>query len=292
MSTGEVMQYHEIALSVGPDDVDAVCNYIIENLSTGLLLEDEDGNSETVIKFYVAAEVEVTRQLDGLREYLDVINPQNKNSELRENLIRNIDWIEYYRKSVTPVYIGEGIVIIPPWDENEYPEKTKIIIDPRMAFGTGRHETSRSCLAEMENIDMVGKTVLDLGCGSGILSIYAALKGAERVLAYDIDPLAVDNSRDNFEINEVTQICRAEIGDIEAVGAINFDVTIVNIIREVIVPILGRLKEITRPGGIIVLSGLLTREREIIEQALRENGLNKYSPRLDNEWITFTVQVP
>ena len=135
-----------------------------------------------------------------------------------------------------------------------------------------------------------GMTVLDLGCGSGVLGIYTAKRGASADSGYDIDPLAVENSRENFAINGVSDICNAEEGDITHVHpGQTYDVIVVNIIKAVILPILNDISGLRAPGGEIILSGLLAQDRREIETALRANDLTDYKIHPDGEWITFTI---
>ncbi len=283
--------YQEITVRVPSEEVEAVANYIIENIASGLLLEDEDLSSTTAVKFYLSAGEEIDSRLAGLKRYLIDVNPNHAGIIFTKKRIKNLDWIGEYRKSVTPLLVGENIVISPPWDLGKHPGRMEIIIEPKMAFGTGRHETSRSCLAEMEQLPIAGKTVLDLGCGSGILGIYAALKGAAMVAGYDLDPLAVENSRENFSLNNVAAICRAEEGSIADIPAgETFDLIVANIIKSVIVPIVGDLERRLRPGGILLLSGLLEQDRNEVEAALREHHLEQFTIRHDAEWRTYTVR--
>ncbi|MEE9442933.1 MAG: 50S ribosomal protein L11 methyltransferase [candidate division Zixibacteria bacterium] len=283
--------YFEISVPVLHSDVDAVSNYIIENIASGILLEDEDDNLQTIIKFYPSNGIDINSKLEWLRKYLRAINPEYEKIETSRKSIKSLDWIESYRASVTPIFAGNSIVIIPPWDDEDYQDKTTIIIEPKMAFGTGRHETTRSCLAVMEKIDFNHKVVLDLGCGSGILGVYAAKKGASKVQGYDIDTLAVDNSLENFEINHVCDKCKAELGSIENITDEKYDVGIVNIIKAVILPIMPRLKEIICLGGYLILSGLLINDRTAIENALSEHNLVDCEIHLDGEWITYKIQM-
>jgi ribosomal protein L11 methyltransferase len=276
---------------VPSEQVEPVADYIIEHITGGLLLEDEDQSATTAVKFYLSSDDEVEAQLAGLQQFLGTIGSGQERVAFSIKKIRNLDWIDEYRKSVTPLTIGDAIVISPPWDRGRYPDRTEIIIEPKMAFGTGRHETSRSCLVEMEQLPMLGKTVLDLGCGSGILGIYAALRGAARVIGYDIDPLAVENSRENFVLNGVAAVCRAEEGSIAEIPVEEtFDLIVANIIKSAIVPIIGELNRRVRSGGILMLSGLLEQDRPEIEAGLRDHGLTDFTIRQDAEWRTYTVR--
>lgn len=290
MSIQPIQSYLEIALRIPSDAVELVSNYIIENLSGGLLLEDEDAAEATTIKFYLSADVDTDVDLSGLNEFIKESGLDSDDVTIKKKIVKNLDWIEKYRESVQPLSVGEAIVIKPPWTSEVFSGKTEIILEPKMAFGTGRHETSRSCLAEMEEINLDGKTVLDLGCGSGILGIYAALKGASRVSGYDTDPLAVENSRENFVINQVDAVCRAEVGSIADIPAeMKFDVVIANIIKSVIVPIVGDLKGRLDANGVLILSGLLMHDKSDVERALLKHGLDEFSVRVDGEWLTYRV---
>lgn len=283
--------YHEITVRVPTPCLETVTDYIIEHVAGGLLLEDEDQAATTAVKFYLSVDEDVDARLAGLQRYLQTVDSGGAGIELTKRRIQNLDWIGEYRKSVAAVPVGETIVISPPWDRLRYPGRTEIIIEPKMAFGTGRHETSRSCLAELETLPLEGKTVLDLGCGSGILGIYAALRGAARVIGYDIDPLAVENSRENFILNGVDAFCLAEEGSLAEIPAgETFDLIVANIIKSTIVPIIGELKRRLRPKGILILSGLLEQDRPEIEARLRQHGLNDFSIREDAEWRTYTVR--
>jgi len=291
MATDGAQYYQEIAVTVPTVEVDPVSNYIIENITGGLLLEDEDEEFQTTIKFYISDKYDIAGQLEGLKRYLAAINPAHADITFGQKRIKDLDWIDAYKGSVVPVTVGETIVVKPPWSDEPFPGRVEILIEPKMAFGTGRHESTRGSLTEMERIDLSGKTVLDLGCGSGILGIYAARQGASEVIGFDIDPLAVENSAENYEINKVSSVCRAYEGTLADVpDDKQFDVILVNIIKSVIVPIIPDLKRCLTSGGFLILAGLLEQDRAEIDAALIENGLNSFEIRTDNEWITYLVQ--
>ena len=289
--TDQAADYREIAVEVPADEVELVGNYIIENIAGGLLLEDEDDSNSIVIKFYAAESARLDSTLDGLKAFLVRINPGHAGISFRQKPVKNLDWIEAYKKSVAPILIGNHIVIKPPWSDESFPGRVEVLIEPKMAFGTGRHETTQGCLATLQECDLAGKAVLDLGCGSGILGIFAALKGAASVSGYDIDPLAVDNSRENFVVNGVAAVCRADLGSIDSVNTERrFDVIIANIIKSAILPILKPMKRILAPQGILILSGLLRQDQEEIDAALRSCGWDQFAIRRDGEWLTYRVQ--
>ena len=285
-----VQYYHEVALTIPSTETEVAADYIIEHISGGILLEDEENDLSTTIRFYVADGIDISAKLDGLKAYLATFNPAHGGLVFRRKRIKNLDWIEAYRESVVPVFVGESIVIVPPWNNESFPGRVRIVIEPKMAFGTGRHESTQGSLAELEKMNLSGRSMLDLGCGSGVLGIYAAKQGAASVVGYDIDPLAVENSWENYIINGVESICRAELGSIDDVASDRrFDVIAVNIIKSVIVPMLGRLKGHLVQGGGLVLAGLLEQDRQEIDAALAEHGLNSHRIRTDGEWLTYSV---
>ena len=292
MDSDKNQTWQEIELDVGFDEFEPVADYIIENISTGLVFEDEDDSDITRLRFYVSSDVDFKAGLDGLRKFMTGLKADYADLTIRSKEIENVDWIETYRKSVTSIEVGDSIVIKPPWDKEKHSGKTEILLEPKMAFGTGYHETSRSCLAELETINLTGKTMLDFGCGSGILSIFAALKGAANVEGFDIDRLAVENSRENFILNRTENICRSEQGSIDDIpGDKRYDIVVANIIKEVILPILPRLKSLVDPGGILILSGFTKQDQALIESEFEKNGLTDFRIRSDVIWITYTFHL-
>ncbi len=282
--------YVEISLATPRDACDAVCDYIIQNLATGMVLKDEEGSSQTVIKFYVP-EANGPEGVAGLEAFLasrsDELPDQPK---VTSRPVRNVEWEEAYRQSVESALVAPDVQIRPPWDESPSDARYQIIIEPKMAFGTGRHETTRSCLHVIARQFEQKARVLDLGCGSGILSILSDQMGASYIKAIDNDPIAIENCEENFRVNEVKAPFEVALGSIEKCdGDEPYDFVLVNIIKETILPMLPRLAELRRAGGKLLLAGLLAKDEEEISSALRETGLGEFEILRDNEWITYTV---
>jgi ribosomal protein L11 methyltransferase len=288
MRADETQRYHEIAVTVTPADADPVANYIVENICPGLLLEDDD-EARTIIKFYVPDTSDIDATLRELARYLTAINPAYAGAAFGKKFIQSHDWIDAYKKSVTPILIGNTIVVKPPWNTETFEGRTEIIIEPKMAFGTGRHESTQGCLAQLAQIDLTGKRVLDVGCGSGILCIYAAMQGAGEVVGCDTDPIAVENSAENFILNDVASVCRIIDGGIEAVASErHFDVIVVNIIKSVILSLMDHVRPSLAPDGVLLLAGLLEQDRAEIRTALKHNGFRSDTVHETNGWLTFT----
>jgi ribosomal protein L11 methyltransferase len=290
METDEPQSFHEIAVTVRSADVDPVSNYIIENISGGLLLEDEEGVTGTTIKFYIAGGIEIGPLISGLRRYLTAVDPVYEAVDIHQRQVESLDWIDAYKKSTVPLMIGDAIVVKPPWNSAAFPDRIEIVLEPKMAFGTGRHESTQGCLAVLEGLDLSGRRVLDIGCGSGILCIYAAKRGACEAIGYDIDPLAVENSAENFELNGVESVCRALPGTIDDVQDRQpYDVIVVNIFKSAVVAMIGALKGRLAPGGTMILSGLLSQDCGKVETTLVQHGFDSFEIRDDNGWLTYRI---
>lgn len=193
------------------------------------------------------------------------------------------DWLQKYRQSVLPVRCG-GFWVRPSWHDAE-PGLTDVVIDPGLVFGTGHHETTCGCLEAIASLDLTGKTVLDVGCGSGILGIAAALGGA-RVSLCDTDKAAIIDSRHNCEINGVKPV-ETWVGSADGTTQV-YDIVIANIVADVLVAIRTDLERTTKKGGILVLSGILARYRGRIEAAFGAFEALHVIER--GEWLTFVLK--
>ena len=283
-------QYIEAKVSVPRAFTDAVCDFIIENFSAGLILEDEDDSPETVVTYYVSGDTGLEHATRLSHYLIDILPEDIPTPKITERSIKNIEWVQQYRDSLDPIIIGEDICIRPPWAEAPQRVRFDIVIEPKMAFGTGSHETTRSCLQAVRNLVKDGDTILDLGCGSGILSILAAKLGAGFIRAIDYDPVAIDNTIENFALNDVTVRHEAIVGSIEQAHASEpYDIVVANIIKMTILPWVPQLIQLTKPNGRLVLSGLLDTDVEEISAALSASGQSDFEIFPDNTWRTYVV---
>ena len=206
----------------------------------------------------------------------------------------NIDWIEQYKKGVAPVAVGK-FYVRPSWCErSQDPALIDLLIDPALAFGSGHHESTNMCLALLSELARDGMSALDVGCGSGILSIAMKKLGA-KVSACDTDEQAVTATQQNAEKNGV-QIDKIWLGSVSSLGEQSssaaaqpqFDLVVANIIADVILILSADLKKALKPGGKLVLSGILEKYKDRIEQAFSD--LNFVQMKKQNEWLSFVYE--
>lgn len=207
--------------------------------------------------------------------------------------VPDADWEEKWREGLGAVEAGRRIVVRPSWVAyDNRAGRIEIIIDPKMAFGTGGHATTHLCLEALETIEIGGKTVLDVGCGSGVLSIAAAKLGATRVYGFDNDPFSVDNANENIIRNGVAHRVTIELADLSTVRPEPADIILANLISGVLIAYLDTFRALLKPGGIVVFSGILAEEEERFTGHLREKGFRVRSVEHRDEWIAVLADMP
>lgn len=281
--------HRQLKVSVPNELTEVVCDFIVENIVAGLVLEEEDNSAATTVIFYPP--VDDADCVDRLKQFLEEFAGKELTAvpEIHEKAVPEINWLEKYRQSVKPIRIGEDIVIRPTWAE-PVGAAYEIVIDPVMAFGTGSHATTRSSLLAVRAKMQPGMRFLDMGTGSGVLAILADKMGARYVKAADYDSIAVENCRDNFRINAVKSPHDILLGSIETCDSDDpYEFVCANIIKVTILEMLERLIALTAPGGWLVLSGLLEQDEPEISAALEKRGQGDFSVYRDEEWLTYTV---
>ncbi len=176
-------------------------------------------------------------------------------------IIRDQDWERSWMDSFKPMQFGQRVWIVPSWHESPDPNAVNIKLDPGLAFGTGTHPTTALCLQWLDNAELTGKTVIDYGCGSGILTLAALLLGAEKVYAVDIDPQALDATRENLKRNEISEN-RLVLGLPEEVALPQADLVVANILAEPLRQLSESIANSVKSGGDLVLSGLLNEQAD------------------------------
>ena len=279
----------EAKIDIPAEHVDAVSNFIIEQIANGIVMDEEEDQELTGLTFYVPW-TKSGQYRAILGTYLaDILGSV---PSIREKRVDDVAWIDEYKASIKPLVIPPDIVIRPTWAPSPIQTPYDILIEPKMAFGTGSHETTRGCLISIRELFQPGWRMLDVGTGSGILAILAAEMGALYLKAVDYDIVAVENCRENFPLNGVNIPCDILHGSIETASNDNpYDMVCANIIRSAILPMLPQLISATRKSGWLLLSGLLVSDESIITNALKSQDQSAFSIHREGEWLTYRVQV-
>jgi len=207
---------------------------------------------------------------------------------LETKSVNDQDWTDVWKKYFKPFHAGEHLVVKPTWEPfDPAPDDLVIEIDPGMAFGSGTHETTGMCLSLLEDTIRGGEEIIDVGTGSGILAIGAALLGAGRVLAVDIDPDAVKVARENVGLNHVDQVVTVMQGNLLDRVPDVCDICVANIISDVIIAFAEPLKAHIRPGGLFICSGIVSVRSDEVAGALDAAGYEILQKVTRGEWTAF-----
>ena len=289
----------EISVETAGIDAELVADAFRQACSEGVAIEAPsrfdratetyvlDGDAPALVKGYVPAADDAVRIGDTLRLALQAAPLDRPLVWQQPRRLHETDWRNAWKKHFGVQRIGRGIVVVPSWIEYTlHAGEIVVRIDPGMAFGTGQHPTTAMCLRALEEIDPHDATVLDLGCGSGILSIVAVLLGARRVLALDIDPLATKAATENAVDNGVAKAIEVRTGTIEETGAPDeaFDLALANISGLTLERLAPALAGALRPGGRLVASGFLEDTVDNLRLAFEASGLRVERVVEDGVW--------
>ena len=231
----------------------------------------------------------------NIKEVLDKNNYQTNCFEW--NLIEQEDWISSWKKYWGPELVGDNLLVLPCWLElpEEYKNKKVIKIDPGAAFGTGSHPTTSLCLEELEKISLSSKKILDIGSGSGILSIAARCFGASKIYSIDNDYLAINSTESNFRLNFGTlDDLKTYLGPFDSLVSKytlkNFDFILCNILAEVIKGIIPDIRNCLKIDGEVILSGILNSQKDEIIKLLNASNLRINDVSSKKDWVCITAQ--
>lgn len=228
---------------------------------------------------------------DGLREidrFIDFMDENIEDFHYEKELIDNSDWEEEWKKSYTSFEIGDEILVKPSWEEKVDTNRIIIEIDPKMAFGTGTHETTSMCMEYVEEMNMKDMDILDIGCGSGILSILAKKLNAKNVDACDIDQIAIDSTLENASINNVE--VNAFISDLFSNVDKKYDIIFANILAEILVKMLSEANEHLKDKGLLILSGIIREKERLVLDALKDNNFEVVDKVYKNDWVLLSAR--
>ena len=298
----------EVSLLVNGELAEAVAEVLDRYASNGVVCESGIGFANDEDEGHAAGPVKVSAFLP-VDEYQEA-----KRQELAEALwhlgqimplpeaayrtIEDEDWMAAWKKNYHPIPIGKRLLILPAWIQQEDNSRVAVKIDPSMAFGTGTHPTTQLCLEMIEKYVQPGQTVIDVGCGSGILSIAALKLGAAHALGVDIDSASIRSTRENAAANEVTARMEVGLGSVGEVLAGQFSLknaplVLANILAPVIIRLFdGGLAELVAPGGLIALSGILDTQAQAVRAAAEAKGLVFVEQAQVADWVVIVYRKP
>ena len=261
------------------------------------LMEQMHGKSR--ITFYLEDSAEGYNTLAQFRIGLSAFKKQHPEYApliLSMENVEDADWENNWKQFYKPMEIGERLLVVPEWEQAQEDGRVKLVLNPGLTFGTGSHATTRMCLAALEHCAAAGRTVLDLGCGSGILGIGALLLGCAHVTGCDIDPKAPEVAAANAALNGFYEdrftVCA---GDILADAGLRrrlgtgYDIVLANIVADVIIPLAALAPAFLAPGGTFVCSGIIDGREDEVAAALTRAGFTVTAHDTLEEWHCFTA---
>jgi len=281
----------EVRVEIPDSLAEAVANFLIELGSPGVIQEKARGPSgrkrECVVAYFSRARSFISKE-KKIRAYLSSLSQSGRNFSLRRRVIQEEKWAEAWKDNFKPMHVTPRLVIKPPWEEYSGKNGEIVIeIDPGMAFGTGTHPSTRMCLQALEELIPSfpqGPTVLDVGTGSGILAIAAQKLGARKVLAIDIDPVAIDCARKNAAANHAKRLIDFQVGYLGRLRR-GFDIVAANLLPQELLKLAPLLAKRVNSQGCLITSGILRGQKKEIAAAFTGRGLTFWLSRELKGWV-------
>ncbi len=257
------------------------------------------------LRLYLADDAAAMETVSYLRQQLALLPAQYPAVDfgtLRVQLesVRDEDWENNWKQYYKPLPVGERLLVVPQWLHPENPEgRLPILLDPGMIFGTGAHASTQMCMKELERLVHGGEAVLDLGSGSGILSICALLLGAKTAVGVDIDPKAEDIARENAAINGLhadrfTALSGDVIGDADTMrrlAAVKYDIVCANIVADVIIPMARVVPQLLKQDATFLCSGILAQREAEVAEAISAAGLRIVGREQMDDWCRLSAKL-
>ena len=272
-----------------------------EQMFVDILPEIGADDGVAYISFYLEEEEDKDSILANVRQELKEMSAYANVGEctIEESQTEDVDWVNNWKQYFHQFYVDD-VLIIPSWEEVKPEDEDKMIIhiDPGTAFGTGMHETTQLCIRQIRKFVTEDTTILDVGCGSGILGMLALKFGAKYSVGTDLDPCAIDATYENMEVNGITRDqYEVMIGNIiddkeiqDKVGYEKYDIVVANILADVLVPLTPVILHQLKPGGIYITSGIIDDKEETVVNCVKAAGLEVLEVTYQGEWVSVTAR--
>ena len=259
------------------------------------LLKEKKGKCR--VTFYLSEDDEGFHTMGQIRIALSALKKQHPEFSPLLMSMKNVadeDWENNWKAFYKPMEIGERLLVVPEWEQAPENGRVKLILNPGLTFGTGSHATTRLCLTALDRLIQGGEKVLDLGCGSGILSIAALRLGASRAFACDVDPTCVNVANENAALNGVDPACyTVRAGDVTADRELarefggDYDVVVANIVADVIIALAPRVRPLLKQGGVFLCSGIIDDRAAEVRQKLTDAGWTVEEENSSEGWFSY-----
>lgn len=311
------MKWSEISIHTTNEAVEPISNILHEAGASGVVIEDpfelvkdrEDQFGEiyqlnpddypeegVIVKAYLPVNSFLGETVEAIKESVNSLIIHNIDIGINKVTICEIneeEWATAWKKYYNPVKISERFTIVPTWEDYAPVSSDELIIelDPGMAFGTGTHPTTVMCIQALEKIVQNGDEVIDVGTGSGVLSIAAALLGAKHIQAFDLDEVAVTTAGMNIKLNKVNKSVDVSQNNLlDGVSEHSADVIVANILAEVILRFTDDVVRVVKPGGYFIASGIIQQKKELVTEALLGIGFDISETILMEDWVAIIAK--
>ena len=285
------MRWVEISIEATDASVDAVVDILTDAGSGGAVIGSSPGTAScnpARVTSYLPVDDRLETRLNSIRDRIALLPSLGLNlrsEEISVVWLEDQDWATVWKQHFKPVRAGR-VIVKPTWEECDAGENDIVVeIDPGMAFGTGYHPTTQLCLLALQDYVKVGDVVLDMGTGSAVLAITSARLGAKKVVALDIDSVAVEDATDNIkqaQLNDIVEIGRAD-SPLAFDG--KADLIVANIIAKALIEMAPELAARMKANGLLIASGIVLERADSVRIAFREAGINVFEERIDGDWV-------
>ncbi|GIP35851.1 50S ribosomal protein L11 methyltransferase [Paenibacillus sp. J2TS4] len=321
------MRWHEVTVHTTEEAVEMISNFMHELGAGGVSIEESGTlnkprdtslgqwyelplndipEGRAVIKGYYSEGTDMERLLQQLEQSIKQLSEfdiDTGSPVIEHGLVDDEDWANAWKQYYKPLRISDRLTVKPTWEDYDpAPGEIVLELDPGMAFGTGTHATTALCLRTLDKVIRGGEDVIDVGTGSGVLSIAAAKLGARAVLALDLDPVAVSSAEENTSLNGLENQITVKQSDL--LGALKeqepqqgetsiqlpVQVVVANILAEIIVQFVEDVREALQPGGLYVASGIIQAKQDLVEKALTEHGFVIEETFRELDWIAIVAR--